>query len=186
MRHFLRSIFRPVLFSLMAALSVSVAPAHADEPQEVNALIKAGQLDAAAQRADAVLTAKPADVEMRFLKGLILTRQGKSADAVALFLKLTQDFPELPEPYNNLAVLYAAQGQYDKARAALEMAIRANPSYAVAYENLGDVYAKLATQSYDKSLQLEANNASAQGKLALIRDLDSYGSKKPAAAATKK
>lgn len=184
MRHFLRSIFRPVLLSLLAALSVSAVPALADEPQEVNALIKAGQLEAAAQRADAVLAAKPADVEMRFLKGLILTRQGKSADAIALFLKLTQEFPELPEPYNNLAVLYAAQGQYDKARAALDMAIRANPSYAVAYENLGDVYAKLATQAYEKSLQLETNNAAAQGKLALIRDLDNT-SKKPASATKK-
>jgi tetratricopeptide (TPR) repeat protein len=77
----------------------------------------------------------------------------------------------LPEPYNNLAVLYAQQKQYDRARNALEMAIRTHPSYAIAYENLGDVYAKLASQAYDKALQLDTSNAAAQSKLAMIRDL---------------
>jgi ketosteroid isomerase-like protein len=77
----------------------------------------------------------------------------------------------LPEPYNNLAVLYAQQKQYDKARTALEMAIRTHPSYAIAYENLGDVYAKLASQAYDKALQLDSANSATQNKMALIRDL---------------
>jgi tetratricopeptide (TPR) repeat protein len=88
-----------------------------------------------------------------------------------------QDYPELPEPYNNLAVLYAGQGQFDKARAALEMAIRTNPSYATAHENLGDVYAKLASQAYSKALQLDSNNTGVQPKLALIRDLFAPGAK---------
>jgi tetratricopeptide (TPR) repeat protein len=50
---------------------------------------------------------------------------------MAVFSKLTEDYPELPEPYNNLAVLYAQQKQYDKARTALEMAIRIHPGYAL-------------------------------------------------------
>ena len=104
---------------------------------------------------------------------------------LAPFLKLTEDYPELPEPYNNLAVLYASQSQYDKARAALEMAIRTNPSYATAHENLGDVYAKLASQAYSKALQLDSNNAGVQPKLALIRDLFAPSAKgtRPAAPA---
>ena len=84
---------------------------------------------------------RPKDAQGRFLKGQILTEMNKPADAIAVFTKLTEDYPELPEPYNNLAVLYAQQKQYDKARTALEMAIRTHPSYAIAYENLGDVYA---------------------------------------------
>jgi tetratricopeptide (TPR) repeat protein len=105
-----------------------------------------------------------------------------------VFTKLTEDYPELPEPYNNLAVLYAQQKQYDKARTALEMAIRTHPAYAIAYENLGDVYAKLASQAYDKALQLDSANAAAQGKLSLIRDLISTGTRpgsKPMAVAAK-
>ncbi|MEJ7686260.1 MAG: tetratricopeptide repeat protein, partial [Variovorax sp.] len=111
------------------------------------------------------------DPQMRFLRGVILTEQGKQADAVAVFTQLTQDFPELPEPYNNLAALYASQSQFDKARAALEMAIKLNPGYATAHENLGDVYARLAGQSYGRAQQLEAGNATAQPKLALIRQM---------------
>ena len=74
-------------------------------------------------------------------------------------------------PYTNLAVLDAAQSQFDKARAALEMAIRTNPSYATAHENLGDVYAKLASQAYSKALQLDTNNTGVPPKLSLIRNV---------------
>ncbi len=171
---------------LFAAATVISTPVLADDAEDVGLLIKSGQLDTASQRVDTVLAKTPKDVEMRFLKGLILTRQAKPNDAIAVFLQLTQDFPELPEPYNNLAVLYAGQGQYDKAKAALDMAIRANPNFAVAYENLGDVYAKLATQAYEKSLQIEGNNATAQAKLALAHDLGNYSGKKSTPAAAKK
>ncbi|HET7198006.1 MAG TPA: tetratricopeptide repeat protein, partial [Burkholderiales bacterium] len=117
----------------------------------------------------------------RFLKGLILTEQGKQAEAIDVFTKLTRDYPSLPEPYNNLAVIYASQGQYEKARAALEQSIRTHPSYATAYENLGDVYAKLASQAYGKALQLDASNTGAQNKLSLVREL--VGEPKPTAVA---
>jgi tetratricopeptide (TPR) repeat protein len=117
---------------------------------------------------------------MRFLKGVILTEQNRQADAIAVFSKLTEDYPDLPEPYNNLAVLYAGSGQYDKARAALENAIRTNPSYATAYENLGDIHARLASQAYDKALQLDSANNGAKSKLTLLRSLAVTGSK-PAA-----
>jgi tetratricopeptide (TPR) repeat protein len=102
---------------------------------------------------------------------LILTEQGNSKEAIEIFTKLTQDYPELPEPYNNLAVIYASQGHYDRARAALEQSIRTHPSYATAYENLGDVYAKLASQAYDKALQIDSSNTAAKNKLSLTREL---------------
>ena len=68
-------------------------------------------------------------------------------------------------------MIYAQQKQYDKAKQALEMAIRTHPSYATAHENLGDIYARLASQAYDKALQIDSSNTSAQTKLAMIRDL---------------
>ncbi|MDO8906848.1 MAG: tetratricopeptide repeat protein [Hydrogenophaga sp.] len=145
--------------------------AQADPYADVNRLVRAGQLNEALAKTDQYLATKPADPQMRFLKGVILTETGKSSEAIAAFLSLTQDYPELPEPYNNLAVLYAGQSQFDKARAALEMAIRTNPSYATAHENLGDVYAKLASQAYSKALQLDAGNTGAAPKLNLIRNL---------------
>jgi len=166
--------FRPraSLRALVLGLALGAAlPALADNLPEVQRLIKQGQYPQALEKVDAYLSGKPKDAQGRFLKGLILTEMGKPNDAVAVFTKLTEDYPELPEPYNNLAVLYAQQKQYDKARTALEMAIRTHPSYAIAYENLGDVYAKLASQAYDKALQIDNSNSAAQNKLSLIRDL---------------
>jgi ketosteroid isomerase-like protein len=157
------------LLALAAALMGSTA--WADDYGDVNQLLRAGKHSEALAKADQYLAAKPRDPQMRFLKGVIQTEAGKPADAISTFNKLTEDYPELPEPYNNLAVLYAGQSQFDKARAALEMAIRTNPSYATAHENLGDVYAKLASQAYSKALQLDAGNTGVQPKLALIREL---------------
>ena len=154
---------------VVAVLASSTA--YADDYADVNILVRAGKLAEALTKADQYLTGKPRDPQMRFIKGVIQTEAGKPADAIATFTQITQDYPELPEPYNNLAVLYAGQSQFDKARAALEMAIRTNPSYATAHENLGDVYAKLASQAYSKALQLDGGNTGVQPKLALIRNL---------------
>ncbi len=166
------------VFRLAALSAVLAAPlAYADDYSDVNQLVRSGKFAEALTKADQYLATKPRDPQMRFLKGVVQTEAGKPTDAIATFLKLTEDYPELPEPYNNLAVLYASQSQYDKARAALEMAIRTNPSYATAHENLGDVYAKLASQAYSKALQLDSNNTGVQPKLALIRDLFSPGAK---------
>lgn len=159
----------------IAAALATAGLAHADEYGDVNQLLRQGKQSEALARADQYLAGKPRDPQMRFLRGVILTEQGKTADAIATFTKLTEDYPELPEPYNNLAVLYAGQSQFDKARAALEMAIRTNPSYSTAHENLGDVYAKLASQAYSRALQLDANNTAVQPKLALIRELFAPG-----------
>jgi tetratricopeptide (TPR) repeat protein len=152
-----------------ALLALFAAGATAQEAQEVNRMIRAGQLTAAAAKVDAMLAKTPKDATARFLKGVILAEQGKSNEAINTFQALTEDYPELPEPYNNLASLFAAKGQYEKAKTALEMAIQTNPSYGTAYENLGDVYAKLASQAYDKALQLDKANATAQAKLAAVR-----------------
>ena len=167
MRQTIRSLF--VISHL--SLALIAAPSFADEAGDIGKMLRAGQTSEALQKVDNALIAKPKDAQLRFLKGLILTEQNKAPEAITIFSKLTDDYPELPEPYNNLAVLYAASGQYDKARASLEMAIRTNPTYGTAHENLGDVYAKLASQAYDKALQLDSGNATAKLKLTLVRNL---------------
>ncbi|MEO5669867.1 MAG: tetratricopeptide repeat protein, partial [Ramlibacter sp.] len=132
------------LVALAAALWMPHA-VFADDYSDVTQLMRSGKTSEALAKAEQFIAAKPRDPQMRFLKGVLQTEAGRTPDAIATFTRLTEDYPELPEPYNNLAVLYAGQSQFDKARAALEMAIRTNPSYATAHENLGDVYAKLAS-----------------------------------------
>ena len=142
-----------------------------EDTKDATKLYQQGKLDQALSKVNGALAQQPKDAQGRFLKGLILTEQKKGADAVQIFTGLTEDYPELPEPYNNLAVLYASQGNYEKAKAALELAIHTHPSYATAYENLGDIYAQLARRSYDKALQLDKTNVTAQGKLSMVKDI---------------
>ncbi|NBX20395.1 MAG: DUF4440 domain-containing protein [Betaproteobacteria bacterium] len=170
MKHAPTKVFTAIRWIALAA-TLSFGVAHADDYADVAQLVRNGKLAEAMTKADQFLVSKPRDPQMRFLKGVIQRDSGKTSEAIATFTRLTEDYPELPEPYNNLAVLYAGQSQYDKARTALEMAIRTNPSYTTAHENLGDVYAKLASQAYGKALQLDSSNAAVGPKLALIREL---------------
>ena len=156
---------------LTVVLACGFGPAHADEYGDVNQLLKSGKFSEALAKADLYLAGKPRDPQMRFLKGVILTDLGRPVDAIATLQALTQEYPELPEPYNNLAALYAQQNQFDKARAALEMAVRINPNYAIAHENLGDIYARLAGQSYSRAQQLDSNNGGLPAKLRIVRTL---------------
>jgi len=156
---------------LLAALLPGLVLAAPATVQEANQAFRQGNNRAALEKVNGFLTANPKDAQGRFLKGLVLTELNRYPEAIKVFAELTEDYPELPEPYNNLAVLYAAQADYERAKNSLEMAIRTHPSYATAHENLGDIYAKMASQAYDKALQLDKSNTSALTKLSLIRDL---------------
>nr|WP_314704885.1 tetratricopeptide repeat protein [uncultured Comamonas sp.] len=138
---------------------------------EVNQLLERGKVNEAAQRVQSHLKKNSNDVQMRFLQGVIAAEQQKFDQAIQIFTALTQEYPGLPEPYNNLAVLYAAKGEERKATQVLEQAIRTNPSYATAHENLGDLYARMASDAYAKALQLDNNRKAIQPKLALIKQI---------------
>lgn len=150
---------------------VTSTSAHADAYDDVSDLMRAQSLEAAMTQAQQYLQSKPADPQMRFLKGMIERAQGKVTEALATFKQLTEDYPELPEPHNNLAVLYGAQGQYGLALKALEMAVKTKPDYATAYENLADVHVRLAEQAYQQARQLEPGNQDAARKLKLAQEL---------------
>jgi len=134
-------------------------------------LIHDGDYAQALEKIDAVLASDARNPQARFLKGVVQTDQGEIEAATATFQALTEDFPELPEPHNNLAVIWAKKGRYDMARAELEIALAAHPDYAIAHENLGDIYTRLAGTEYDRALALDKANRSAKTKLALVRQL---------------
>lgn len=170
------------LAAIIASVMLASLPVQADEIQDINLQFRKGELPAALEHANRYLAKNPKDAQARFLKGLILTDQGKTNDAIDVLKSLTEDYPELREPYNNLAVLYASQGRYEAARNALEMAIRAHPDYATAHENLGDIYAKMAVIEYGKVVALDSKNTTAQTRLRLIQTMLGGQATKPAAA----
>lgn len=145
-------------------------------PNQIEQLISQGKLNEALVLTNEQLVRDSENVNYLFLKGLILTRQDKLEQAREVFIGLTEKHPELPEPFNNLAVIYAAQGDYENARLALQKAINTHPSYATAHENLGDIFAKMASRAYNQALELDDENETAREKLLLVNDLFSADS----------
>ncbi|GAA5158851.1 tetratricopeptide repeat protein [Viridibacterium curvum] len=181
-----QTFFRLPLARIVTLLVLCVAqPVMAASYQEAQNLLRQGQHAKALDEVNELVSANPKDRGARFLKGVILAEMNRLDEAAAVFTKLTEEAPELPEPYNNLAVIYAQQKQYDKARTALEMSIRTHPTYATAHENLGDLYTQMARQAYDRALQIDSGNANAQAKLKLLRDMMTAGNRTTTTPTTK-
>jgi hypothetical protein len=176
------NLLRVLLLSLLTVFWGVAVGAGEEDLTDVRGLMDAGQLEQAIERVDQFLGDHPGDADARFLKALILVQQDQSDAAITVFTGLTKDYPNLPEPFNNLAVLYAARGDYEKAREALLEAIRTHPSYATAHENLGDLYAKMAAVAYDRALALDQQNQAAQSKLAMVNELFSEHGTQPMSA----
>jgi Flp pilus assembly protein TadD len=152
-------------------LSEEARKAYQQGLKDARESIARKQYAEATARLDGLLRQRPREPQARFLKGVVETESGDADTAIATFRSLTEDFPELPEPYNNLAVLSAQKGNWDGARIALETALTTAPDWAVAHENLGDVYVRLAAIHYERAATLDRDNKAAAAKLALARDL---------------
>ncbi len=125
---------------------ISTGVAHADAADDVQKLLAQGNLPAALQRA--VAAAQGADARLRFLHGVVLMDLKRDAEALLLFTALAQDYPQLPEPLNNIAAIHSRSGRWELARVSLETALRNDPSHLLVRENLGDVYLQLALSSW--------------------------------------
>ena len=165
-------VFNKITFALSFCLLLCFSNSFAQTSYgDIQLLINDGKYKEALKAAEEQLSRNSSDIKLQFIKGLILTRMDRYSDAEKVFLGLTKNNPELPEPYNNLAVVYAAQGKYTEAAEALKSAINTHPSYATAHENLGDIYAKLASRAYNQALELDTSNSGAREKLSLVKEL---------------
>lgn len=161
--------------TLCGALLATTNAAYAVELSEIESLMRSGNYSAALEKSETYARANPTDPAGRFSRGLILVKLNRVDEAIEVFNQLTRDYPRLPEPYNNLAVLHAQRKDFDKAQRALESAIATNPSYATAHENLGDIYAIKAAVAYSKALEIAPENRSLQGKLQMLERLNPGG-----------
>lgn len=152
---------------LLLAFLASNAHAEADELKNISQLIGRKQYSEAAARIDGYLSAHPQDIHGQFIKGVILSEQKNIAEATRIFSDLIAKHPSWPEPYNNLAVIYAGQGEYERARQTLELALRTHPSYAAIHDNLSGIYAAMASEAYGKALKTDAV-ARPQPRLAMV------------------
>lgn len=164
------------LLTIMACFFLlSSLPSFAQNKiEEIKLLLKNGKYNHAEILINNSNESNLNDPELLFYKGINETNLGKKNQAIDTFRDLTERFPELPEPFNNLAVLYAEKAQYRLAKEILEQAIKTNPSYLTAHINLGDIYTKMASEAYNKALEIDKSNNIAITKLSMITQLFNY------------
>ena len=177
-----------LFLALFLGLFVAAGAARATEADEIRALAARGDFGAALTRAERAAQADPRDAQARFLVGVVLMDMGRDADALAVFTRLSQDYPELPDPFNNIALLHARAGRLEQARQALDAALRNDPSHAAARVNLGQIYLMLAVQTWDQAAAVGPLDLPLRRKLDAVRALldaapASAGNQSPAAAA---
>ena len=139
-------------------------------PSDVEKLIKARKYQDAITQINADLKKTPRNVQLRFVKARLQIELRQFDQAKKTLIEITQQFPELPEPYNNLAAIAANQGQWIEARDYLELALKLRPSYAIASANLGEIYVRLGAQAYEdaaKNAQLNQRQYSNRAKALL-------------------
>ncbi len=167
--HLLRRLTRAVLLLYLAS---SAQWALATDSSRAQQQWSAGQRTQAVSTLEAALRQTPNDLTLRFALGVMRMDLGDLAAAQAIFLSLTQDFPDLPDPFNNLAVIHAAQGELELARGELEQALRLQPEHAQAQENLGDLYLRLAVRAFQRAEQVQlAPSASLAAKISRTQAL---------------
>lgn len=125
-------------------------------PDTALSTAREGRTAEALAMVDSVLTAAPDDVGALFTRGVILAEAGHREDAEDVFRRLIERHPELPEAYNNLAVLQAAAGDFDGAVSTLKEALATNASYQTAYNNLTRIFAQLASEAYSRALEVDS------------------------------
>ena len=140
--------FLAIFFCLLLVSAASAATSTAQLQQ----LIAQNRFADAARDGEQLLQQDPKHAETRFLTAYAYQMNAKTDKAVSLYQGLINDRPELPEPRNNLAMIYLAQGDYDRASQLLVEAINTHRSYAVAYANLSQVYKGIASEAYRRAV----------------------------------
>ncbi len=120
-----------------------------DIPVRVEDLLNEGKNAQALAIADAGLTQNANNLKLRFMRTVALERLERVDEAISELRRMTADFPEVPEPYNNLAVILAKRGALDEAEALLKKVLSISPNFAVARKNLGDVYLTKALDNFE-------------------------------------
>lgn len=160
-----------LLRGALALVLAMAAPAMATTVSEVQALLAGGNPAAALERAERALGDKPGDAQTRFIYGVVLMDLRRDEAALAVFTQLTQEYPELPDPYNNIALLQARAGRPDLALQALQTALRNDPGHRTARANLGQVHLMLAVQAWEEASAAGPLEAPTQRLLEGVRSL---------------
>lgn len=160
--------------AIPASSQISVRDPQAEDPElmRIEALSQAGNHRGAMSAINSFLANSPDSLEGQLTKSLVLNKMGQHKEAEALLKTSIRNNPNSPELYNNLAVLYAEQGNHGKAIETLLKAFSTHPTYAQVHQNLRELYATVASQAYNRALDIK-DQAEAPNLVMLRRAADS-------------
>ena len=163
-----RYIILTTLLSIVCVINSSAEITY----DKIQLLIENDKHKEALNLTEDYLSRNKSDIKFQFLKGLILARLNRYNDAEKIFYKMAEENPNLPEPLNNLAVIYSIQGEYSKAQEILKKALESNRNYETVYHNLSDLYAKVASRAYNQALGISQSERGPVEKLLFLRELN--------------
>lgn len=155
----------------LALVLTCTAPAMASDVTDVQTLLTRGDLTGALERVERAQGAAPRDPQLRFLRGVVLMDLERDDAALAAFTELVQEYPNLPDPHNNIALLQARAGRPELALQALQAALRNDPGHRTARANLGQVHLMLAVQAWEQAAATGPLEAPTQRLLEGVRAL---------------
>ncbi|HIU83751.1 MAG TPA: tetratricopeptide repeat protein [Candidatus Aphodousia gallistercoris] len=174
--------YRPTLLALILGLAVSSYAAaagyeytepknEAERAELIRDMIGSSQYKLALEQVQKGLKANPKSAQLKFQQAVLYERLGQTERAKALFEDFINTYPEIVEPYNNLAAIYAAEGNTAKAREWLTRAVTVNPNFAMGYENLGNLELEQALSYYRQALKAKPSDKRMQRKVASLEKL---------------
>ena len=148
-----------VLKKLEPSVDTSLPETPVQASLRINQLIASGKFQQALNEIEkkqptvSYMEQPGTDVQLRFLRARALTGLGRTTEAINDYLDMTSKYPELAEPWNNMATLQLQAGLLDQAYQSLKMAVGINPKYGIAHRNLGLVQLIMANHSFDQAVQ---------------------------------
>ena len=179
------NFMRKTLAALLAAFAAATAGAatqmeelaqtldNSQFSERVEKLMTNGRFAQALELADIGIKRNSKNAQLVFMKSVALENLGRTSEAAEVLRQLIRSYPEIPEPYNNLAVIEAGMGNLEGAKSLLSKALQINPDFALARKNLGDVYLALAIESYEAAAPELPKNNVLQSRLKVLRRLTS-------------
>jgi tetratricopeptide (TPR) repeat protein len=152
---------------IFISLIASAAASAATSVKQVQQLLEQQNYVDAANAGEQLLLQSPEHARTRFLTAYAYQMSAQTDKAVMLYQDLIKDNPDLPEPRNNLAMIYLAQGDYDRASQLLVEALNTSPSYAIAYDNLSQIYKGIASEAYRRAVSESGEPAKYTHKIEL-------------------
>ncbi|MGX9937355.1 tetratricopeptide repeat protein [Advenella kashmirensis] len=159
-----------VLKKLEPSVDTSIPETASGAASRLSAMISQGQAAKALQEierrqnANDRIIAPATDVQLLFLKGRALAALDRKPQALEVYRSMTSSYPELAEPWNNMAALYLQAGLTDPAYEALKTALSINPRYGVALRNMGMVQLMLSQKAFADASRNGIPGAAAQAQ----------------------